>query len=223
MKLPGAHADVGVGYRFGANVFSDYLAHRIAQEMGLIAHVSKAYSQQPLYGLVDSRGWRDKLAGTPSGYACGFERQAQKVIEFSLSAEQLTAYRNRLATRGALHLDQISSDHSLNFNQPFVIRASSTQTEWDVVPVNIRGLSNYETRVKLSRNENGTPMLAFLDGNNKDQEIMLPDEVFNEIRYYKGKTVQLEITGLNDPASGKPVPRIWFFVNGCLPTDGRLH
>jgi len=62
-----------------------------------------------------------------------------------------------------------------------------------------------------------------LDGVNKGREVSLPHEVLNEIRHYGGKIVPLEITGLNDPASGKAVPGIWFFVNGCLPTDGMLH
>ena len=57
LKLPGAHSDVGVAYRYGANVLADYIAHRAVQEMGLLESIAIAYGEQPNFGLVDSRGW----------------------------------------------------------------------------------------------------------------------------------------------------------------------
>lgn len=223
MLMPGAHSDVGAGYRFGASVFSDYMAHLIAQEMGLIEIVRENYFMQPLYGLVDSRGWRDKFSKTPSGYACGFKREPQRVLDMKFSESEYREYIARLQSRGGLNFKEKSASRELRFNEPIVIHAESDKTEWDVAPIDARGVPNMGTRTALAEDAEGNFSLKFLDGWNKDVQLQIPTEVLSEIQRHDGQQVQLEVTGLTAISTGEPAPGIWLFVNGCLPTDGIVH
>lgn len=223
MNLPGSHSDVATGYRFGAGIYSDFLAHRVVQNMGLVEGVIGNYGPQPQYGFVDSRGWRDKLSNTPSGYACGFNRQAQKYVNYYLSSDELIEYKNRLVSRGSTNLSMSNSYISLRKNEPYVMIASSSKSEWKIVPAKADGLFNYPTMVQVSNGDNGTLNVKFVDGYEKNNKFILPKEVVNEIDYYKGSDVKLELTGLVNVGSEKNAPGFWFFVNGCIPSEGVLR
>lgn len=217
--LPGAHSDIGGGYRYGAGVFSDYATHRVAQEMGLIDVLSKNYGTLPNYGLVDSRGWRDRLSGTPSGYSCGFDRVVAEREKMILSDAEFDRYRRRLLSRGRSIREDLFASKGANIQNTFVFEASASSNNWRIVPHNIPGVE-MGTRATLLKESSGEFILNILDGINIGKTIILPQEVVSEINSYHGKPVQVEIAGMQNVRSNTTREGFWFFVNGCLPADG---
>lgn len=218
LKLPGAHSDIGAAYRYGAGVFSEFTTYLIAAQMGLIDAVSKDYQTIPIYGLVDSRGLRDKFAGTPSGYACGFRRRIASYPEMVLSDSERRDYLNRLSNRGHSYREY-RAEKLAGFQETFAFKADSSSNDWQIIPSTVADMG---TRATL-RGGPGTYRLDVLDGINKGEgKLRIPDEVLSVVDSYRGATVQVEIAGFRDPNSNTPVNEFWFFVNGCLPADGVL-
>lgn len=219
LKLPGAHSDVGVAYRYGANVLADYIAHRAAQEMGLLESIAIAYGEQPNFGLVESRGWWDRLTGTPSGYACNYKRVPQKSVRFAFSEQEFRAYAERALLRRDARAIQVSASRSSSSHQPIAIWSTSSKDDWKVIPISDIDMG---TIARYFKDGHGKHNIKFLDGINKGRVVTLPDAVYAEIQSYQGKEVQLEITGLTSISTRKSAEGFWFFVNGCVPTEGRL-
>lgn len=219
MKLPGAHTDIGAGYRFGASVLADYIARRSLQEMGLVGNIDEAYDNQLDFGLVDSRGWWDKIIGTPSGYACDFQRLPQKKIDVQFSQSEFNDYVERIQVHEKPGLREIFASKASTHNKPIAMFASSRSNEWAIIPV--RGMGKYSmgTFAHFDRDMHGDATLSFTDGINKGLKIPLPHEVVSEVERQHGNEVLFEITGVESISTKNPAQGIWFFINGCLPME----
>lgn len=218
INLPGAHSDIGAAYRYGAGVFSEFATYLIAAQMGLIDVFSKDYQAMPIYGLVDSRGLRDKFSGTPSGYACGFRRHIANHPEMVLSGSELSNYLNRLSVRGRSYREYRAEKLAVS-QETFAFKVSSSNNHWQIIP---SAVADMGTRATLHGGP-GQYWLNVLDGINKgEKKLRIPDEVLSVVNSYHGATVQVEVTGLRNPNSNAQANEFWFFVNGCLPADGVL-
>lgn len=217
IQVPGSHSDIGDSYLSGAGALVAANAKAVLIRMGLVKATpielcpDKQNSCRKLdEGLHDSRGFLDRLTGTPSPFSCRFSRKPSRVEHEEISEAEVAELVGRYRARQAIApVFSIRTSIQTRSTESYVMEAKVDATQWPVVNPKWEGFAGYEA---LIREEADGPKLMLTDRINPGVKLPIPTSVFGELRRQGGEA----LVEFNLIKPGGP----WWFVNGCLPSEG---